>query len=160
MKNFSKNSKLNAVLSDIYEQIETIRDTPEESREEVRRYMREFPGEIDYNIAQYGNILVYYHDVREMYTRAGYKSVTRWSDSKLWEIYKRQTGFVARMVAAEARDVECHTLHRIRAVRDFGNVKAGDLGGWVSDSGRVFGNAEVSDSGRVCGSADVYIVDL
>lgn len=44
------------------------------------------------------------------------------------------------------------TLHRIRAVRDFGDVKAGDLGGWIEKESNlshdgdawVYGNAWVS----------------
>jgi carbonic anhydrase/acetyltransferase-like protein (isoleucine patch superfamily) len=58
-------------------------------------------------------------------------------------------------------------LYRIRALRDFGNVKAGDLGGWikseknlshegtcwVSGGARVFGNALVSGGARVFGEA-------
>ena len=58
-------------------------------------------------------------------------------------------------------------LRRIRAVRDFGNVKAGDLGGfvqsetnlshhddaWVCGNARVFGDARVYDNAEVCGNA-------
>ena len=67
------------------------------------------------------------------------------------------------------------TLYRIRAVRDFGSVKAGDLGGyiekeenlshcgeaWVSDNAmvcgyaKVSGNAKVSGKACVCGDAEV-----
>ncbi|MCG0998892.1 hypothetical protein LG413_12290 [Acetobacter persici] len=35
----------------------------------------------------------------------------------------------------QVQGVEDHTLHRIRAVRSFGNVQAGDLGGWVETDG-------------------------
>ena len=31
----------------------------------------------------------------------------------------------------ETMEWEGHTLHRIKALRDFNDVKAGDLGGWV-----------------------------
>jgi hypothetical protein len=62
------------------------------------------------------------------------------------------------------------TLYRIKALRDFGNVKQGDLGGyvesennlshngsaWVFDFARVFGDAWVSGNGRVYGNAWVY----
>ena len=55
-------------------------------------------------------------------------------------------------------DVQGHKLFRIRALRDFGDVKAGEEGGyiesennlsteddaWVYDNARVFGNARVS----------------
>ena len=69
-----------------------------------------------------------------------------------------------------------HTLYRIRACRDFGNVKAGDLGGyiekpenlsqegdcWVYDNALVYDDAEVYGdvwvygNARVCGNACVY----
>ena len=67
-------------------------------------------------------------------------------------------------------------LYRIKALIDFGDVKAGDLGGyvekeenlsqygsaWVSDNAFVLGNARVSDNALVsgdtlvCGNAQVY----
>ncbi|WP_375667696.1 hypothetical protein, partial [Bartonella sp. AC130YNZD] len=64
-----------------------------------------------------------------------------------------------------------HFLYRIRALRDFGDVKAGDLGGfiekesnlshkgncWVYDKARVFENARVYDNAKVKGFfVDVY----
>ena len=66
-------------------------------------------------------------------------------------------------------DFDGHTLHRIKAVRDFDCVKAGDLGGfieseknldhdgdaWVTDSARVTGDAWVTYSARVTDSASV-----
>lgn len=68
------------------------------------------------------------------------------------------------------------TLYRIRAVRDFGSVKTGDLGGyiekeenlshfgdaWVSDNaevsgnGKVSGNANVFDNARISGNAEIF----
>lgn len=62
------------------------------------------------------------------------------------------------------------TLHRIKALIDFGDVKAGELGGyveketnlsqyggaWVYRHAQVFGNAWVSDNACVCGNALVY----
>jgi hypothetical protein len=49
------------------------------------------------------------------------------------------------------------TLHRICAVRDFGNVKSGDLGGWIEREINLShdGNAWVSDNAKVCGNAKV-----
>ena len=61
------------------------------------------------------------------------------------------------------------TLHRIKALRDFGNVTAGELGGyvekienlshdgnaWVSGNAWVYGNAQVSGDARVYGDAQV-----
>lgn len=55
------------------------------------------------------------------------------------------------------------TLYRIKALVQFGNVNAGDLGGWIekeenlSQSGNawVYGNASVSGDARVYGNARV-----
>ena len=66
-------------------------------------------------------------------------------------------------------DFNSHTLHRIKAVRDFDCVKAGDLGGfieseknldhdgdaWVSGDAKVFDNAKVSGDARVFDNAKV-----
>lgn len=95
MKKFSKNVKLNTVLMGIYE------DLKELGIEEVKRYKEEFKNETDYNIAQYGNMLIYFYDIREFYKKAGYKSMEKMSDSKIWEIYKRQVGYVARILLRE-----------------------------------------------------------
>lgn len=56
--------------------------------------MKEFPREIDYNLYQYGNVLMYNDDIRDLYS--DYSSLKNASDSKLVEIYKRQVGYVAR----------------------------------------------------------------
>lgn len=72
-----------------------------------------------------------------------------------------------------------HTLHRIKALKDFGDVKKGDLGGWIESEdnlsqegdcwiyndakvyGKVFGNAQVYGNAfvmafsEVCGDAKV-----
>ena len=61
-------------------------------------------------------------------------------------------------------------LHRIKALRSFGKVKVGDLGGfiekeenlshsgvcWVFDNAQVLGNARVSDNAEICGIAKIY----
>ena len=69
-----------------------------------------------------------------------------------------------------------HILHRIKALKDFRSVKAGELGGWIEDEknlsqygnawvynnakvfdkARVYGDAAVSDDATVCGDARVY----
>jgi len=63
-----------------------------------------------------------------------------------------------------------HILHRIKALRDFGNVKAGELGGWlenennlsqdddcwVYDDAMVFGEAGVFGHAKVYDDAVVY----
>lgn len=73
--------------------------------------------------------------------------------------------------------VNNHKLYRIKALRDFGNIKAGDLGGfiesyknlmhdkncWVGENACVYDNAHVYRDAFVCGNADisgnVYIYD-
>jgi len=65
----------------------------------------------------------------------------------------------------ETKEVFGKTLHRIRALKAFGDVEAGELGGWiereenlsqeglcwVSDDGQVYGNGRVSGDAKVCG---------
>ena len=87
---FSKNKKLNTVLSSIYNDLMDL------GIEEVKRYKQEFKYATDYNIVQYGNMLVYYDEVRDFYAKAGYKTIPTWSDQKVWETYLRQVGYIAR----------------------------------------------------------------
>lgn len=70
-------------------------------------------------------------------------------------------------LTSETKNVFGRELHRIKALIDFGNVKAGDLGGyvekeenlsqcgaaWVYDTARVCGTARVCDAALVCGAA-------
>lgn len=90
MMKFSVNPKLNKVLNSIAE------DLQEMGLDEVQRYYKEFKKEPDYNIAQYGNLLVYYDDIYDFYRNCDYKSTDKFSTEKIWETYKRQVGFVAR----------------------------------------------------------------
>lgn len=69
----------------------------------------------------------------------------------------------------ETIEVYGTALHRIKALKDFGNVKKGELGGyvesernlsqegncWVHGNAEVFGNAEVHGNARVFGNAEV-----
>ena len=95
---YSKNTKLNTVLNQIEENLLQF------GKDEIKRYMKEYPCETDYNISQYGNMLVYYWEIRKMYINAGYKTFenNKISDSKMWEIYKRQVGYVARQIMKTA----------------------------------------------------------
>ena len=95
---YSTNTKLNNVLTDIEQQLNELMDTKEDSLNEIKRYMKEFPREPDYNLVQYGNLLIYYTDIRAMYKEAGYK-VENYNDTQLWDSYKRQVGMVAREIA-------------------------------------------------------------
>ena len=63
----------------------------------------------------------------------------------------------------ETQEWNGRTLHRIRALADFGDVKAGELGGWIekeenlSHNGNawVYGDAQVCGDAWVCGDAQV-----
>lgn len=96
---FSVNRKLNNILNYIYDELLHFCGTKKECISEIRRYKKEFPRETDYNLAQYGNLTIYHEDLRDAYKKAGYGStVSRLSDHKLWDTYKRQVGFVARYI--------------------------------------------------------------
>lgn len=94
---FSPNRKLNGVLSEIRDDLlHYMGDDPERAKSEILRYKREFPRKSDYNIVEYGNLLIYYDDIRDFYRKHGYKSMDNLSDDALWDIYKRQVGWVVR----------------------------------------------------------------
>jgi len=59
----------------------------------------------------------------------------------------------------ETTVVDGRTLHRIRALRSFGNVKAGDLGGWIEKEENLShsGNAWVYDDAWV--ASDAFVAD-
>lgn len=99
MIKFSVNKKLNNILNDIHYDLLHFCDTKKESIQEIKRYKKEFPREPDYNIAQYGNLIIYYQDVRDAYKKAGYKStIDKMSDLRLWDTYKKQVGWVVRYI--------------------------------------------------------------
>ena len=72
----------------------------------------------------------------------------------------------------ETMDCFGYTLRQIEAIENFGDVKKGDIGGWieteknlsmygnawVSDDARVFGNARVSGNARVFGQYDYILI--
>lgn len=96
MMKFSVNPKLNKVLNSIAE------DLQEMGLDEVKRYYKEFKKEPDYNISQYGNLLVYYNQIYDFYKNCGYKSTDKFSTEKIWETYKRQVGYVTRELLKNA----------------------------------------------------------
>jgi len=61
-------------------------------------------------------------------------------------------------LTGETKEVYGHILHRIRALRDFGDFRKGTLGGWVERERNLSqtGNAWVSDNAEVYGDAKVY----
>jgi len=80
------------------------------------------------------------------------------------------------MLTDETTTIKGRTLYRIKALKDFGEVKAGDLGGfiereenlsqdgdaWVSDTAKVFkkariyGNAQISGNVRISDNVQIY----
>ena len=93
---FSKNVKLNKVLNSIYDSLLSIHDTEDESIIEIRHYKNDFPKEIDYNLYQYGNVLIYNNEIKDLYKE--YASLKNVSIDKLISIYKRQVGYVAKYI--------------------------------------------------------------
>lgn len=93
---FSKNAKLNTVLTSIYEDLVYMCESKETSIQEIKRYKKEFPKELDFNLYQYGNLLVYNDQIRELYK--DYKSLKNASIEKLINIYKRQVRFIANYI--------------------------------------------------------------
>lgn len=74
------------------------------------------------------------------------------------------------LLTTDAKDLFGRKLFRIRALRDFGDVKAGELGGyvekegnlshdgnaWVYNDANIYGNAEICGNSWVCGDAEIY----
>ena len=64
----------------------------------------------------------------------------------------------------EKKEFRGRTLYRIKAIVDFSDVKAGDLGGFIEGERNlshigdswVYSSAKVYDNALVCGSAEVY----
>ena len=90
MNKYSKNNKLNKALTQIEE------DLLEMGIDEIKRYYNTYKYELDYNIAQYGNLIVYYSDIYDFYKSCGYKSTDKMSTNKIWILYKKQVGYVTR----------------------------------------------------------------
>ena len=80
---FSKNQKLNFVLNRIYFSLLEMCDSENESIQEIKMYKRNFPNELDYNLYQFGNLLVGNYQIQSLYS--GYKSLQNVSIDKLIE---------------------------------------------------------------------------
>ena len=72
-------------------------------------------------------------------------------------------------LTSETVNLNGHILCRIKALRDFSNVKAGDLGGYIESeynlshygncwiyNGRVYQNSRISGDARVCRHVRIY----
>lgn len=56
--------------------------------EEILHYVHEFRNYIDYNIVQYGNLLIYYTDIAELMESCEYK-VQNYTNDQIWNYYKK-----------------------------------------------------------------------
>ena len=101
---YSVNQKLNKALCGIEGQLLDMCDSKKESINQILTYVKDFKKEPDCNIAKHGNLLCYYDDIKDFYKRCGYKSTARMSNNKIWELYKRQVGYVARRIVRGAHE--------------------------------------------------------
>lgn len=93
---YSTNPKAEAFFRSCVDDLLTIYpDNRKESLLQCEDYYVNFPGAADYNIAQFGNVLIYYDDVREVMRACGYK-VGRYTDSQIWDYYRRMIGAACR----------------------------------------------------------------
>lgn len=62
------------------------------------------------------------------------------------------------LLTTDTKDLFGRKLFRIRALRDFGDVKAGELGGYVEKEGNLShdGNAWVYNDANIYGNAEIY----
>ena len=95
MNKYSRNNKLNKVLMEIESDLLDL------GLEEIKRYYNTFKNEVDYNIVQYGNMLAYYNDIYNFYRSCGYKSTDKMSTEKIWDLYKKQVGYVTKKIILE-----------------------------------------------------------
>lgn len=90
------------VYNGILEQLKYIHNTEQESLNEIRHYANEFSYEVDFNLAQYGNLLVYCYQIFDFYKNCEYPVDELLFDDgdldtdKLWSMYKKDVGFVAK----------------------------------------------------------------
>lgn len=63
------------------------------------------------------------------------------------------------ILTEETKEVGGHILHKIQAVRDFGDVQKGDLGGWVESEENLShdGDCWISGNGRVSSNARIGV---
>ena len=72
---YSVNPNLNAVMNSIEKLLLSKGKDKQESIQIIKRYIKSFPKEPDYNLAQHGGMLVSPYDVRELNIKCGYSAV-------------------------------------------------------------------------------------
>lgn len=81
----------NSVTASIWEDLSNM------GKDEVARWMSEYPGYVDYRLAQDGNLLVYTDDVRTLFASTFGEE---WGDADsdlLWDAYRVIVGETARV---------------------------------------------------------------
>ena len=86
-----RNAKRNNLLNDIFESIldknVNYDDLYSGIIGELKRYKNEFRKELDYNYVQYGNLLIGYYEVRDLFEKFGYNT-KHINDDKIWLMYE------------------------------------------------------------------------
>ena len=61
-------------------------------------------------------------------------------------------------LTSETKVINGVEVHRIKALKSFGIINEGDLGGWIESEKNLsqYGNAWVCDDATVCGNATAY----
>ena len=95
---YSVNKKLATLLNMIETEIFERYDNEADVIAELKNYCTFHHNEPDYSFAQYGCARVYYEDVYSLYREAGYTSTDKYTESHLWETYRRQVGYVIREI--------------------------------------------------------------
>lgn len=93
---WSVNDKRNALMQRIETQ---MRDPEVLGESEIYRYVKEYPGQPDHGIAQHGCLLVSNMVIRGWFKQAGYASIDKWSNTRVWTEYKGMVGTIARRIA-------------------------------------------------------------
>ena len=101
---YSVNPKLNKALCGIEGQLLDMCDSKKESINQILTYVNDFKKEPDCNIAQHGNLLICLYDIKDFYKNCGYKFTGRMSNNKIWDLYRRQVGYVARRLIRGAHE--------------------------------------------------------
>lgn len=110
-KKISRNSRRNALLNYICDDILAKYENYDEGYSgllrELKRYYADFKRELDYNYAQYGNLLIGYSDVRELYKKCGYsaRSIDKLADDQIWRDYRAAVGEVIRFIINHENDI-------------------------------------------------------
>lgn len=106
-RNARRNALLNSICDDILAKYENYDEGYSGLLREIKRYYADFKRELDYNYAQYGNLLIYYTEVRELYKKCGYsaRSIDKLTDDQIWRYYLAAVGEVIRFIIKHENDI-------------------------------------------------------